>query len=58
MSTVIEAKNLNLWYGAHHALLDVNIEIPEHEITALIVRFLSTRSPPSSAPPAAVSPLS
>ncbi|HIW27733.1 MAG TPA: phosphate ABC transporter ATP-binding protein [Candidatus Lawsonibacter pullicola] len=36
MSTVIEAKNLNLWYGAHHALLDVNIEIPEHEITALI----------------------
>ena len=36
MSTVIEAKNLNLWYGAHHALLDVNIQIPEHEITALI----------------------
>ena len=36
MYTVIEAKNLNLWYGAHHALLDVNIEIPEHEITALI----------------------
>ncbi len=36
MSTIIEAKNLNLWYGAHHALLDVNIEIPEHEITALI----------------------
>ena len=36
MSTVIEAKNLNLWYGAHHALLDVNIEISEHEITALI----------------------
>ncbi len=36
MSTVIEAKNLNLWYGAHHALQDVNIEIPEHEITALI----------------------
>ena len=36
MSTIIEAKNLNLWYGAHHALHDVNIEIPEHEITALI----------------------
>ncbi len=36
MSTIIEAKNLNLWYGAHHALLDVNVEIPEHEITALI----------------------
>ena len=29
MSTIIEAKNLNLWYGAHHALHDVNIEIPE-----------------------------
>ena len=27
---------MNLWYGAHHALHDVNIEIPEHEITALI----------------------
>ena len=36
MSTIIEAKNLNLWYGAHHALHDVNIEVPEHEITALI----------------------
>ena len=36
MSTIIEAKNLNLWYGAHHALHDVNIQIPEHEITALI----------------------
>ena len=36
MSTIIEAKNLNLWYGARHALHDVNIEIPEHEITALI----------------------
>ena len=36
MSTIIEAKNLNLWYGPHHALHDVNIEIPEHEITALI----------------------
>ena len=36
MSTIIEAKNLNLWYVAHHALHDVNIEIPEHEITALI----------------------
>ena len=28
MSTIIEAKNLNLWYGAHHALHDVNIQIP------------------------------
>ena len=36
MPTVIDVKNLNLWYGTHHALHDVNIEIPEHEITALI----------------------
>ena len=36
MSTIIEVKDLNLWYGAHHALHSVNIDIPEHEITALI----------------------
>ena len=36
MPTVIDVKNLNLWYGSHHALHDVNIELPEHEITALI----------------------
>ena len=36
MPTVIDVKNLNLWYGSHHALHDVNIQIPEHEITALI----------------------
>ena len=33
---IIRAKNLNLWYTAHHALKDVNIELPEREITALI----------------------
>ena len=36
MSTIIEVKDLNLWYGTHHALHSVNIAIPEHEITALI----------------------
>ncbi len=36
MSTIIEVKDLNLWYGTHHALYSVNIAIPEHEITALI----------------------
>ena len=36
MSTIIDVKDLNLWYGTHHALHDVNISIPEHEITALI----------------------
>ena len=30
MSTVIEVKDLNLWYGAHHALHSVNIDIPAH----------------------------
>ena len=33
---IIRAKNLNLWYTANHALKDVNIELPEREITALI----------------------
>ena len=32
----MQVKDLNLWYGAHHALHGVNIDIPEHEITALI----------------------
>ena len=36
MATAIETKKLNLWYGAHHALHDVDMAIPEHEITALI----------------------
>ena len=36
MSTIIEVKDLNLWYGAHHALHSVNVDIPAHEITALI----------------------
>ena len=39
MSTIIQVKDLNLWYGAHHALHGVNIDIPEHEITALIGPF-------------------
>ena len=36
MSTIIEVKDLNLWYGANHALHGVNMDIPGHEITALI----------------------
>lgn len=28
--------NLNLWYGPNHALHDVNISIPTHQVTALI----------------------
>ncbi|MEE1351598.1 MAG: phosphate ABC transporter ATP-binding protein PstB [Clostridia bacterium] len=30
------AKNLNLWYTTNHALKDINIELPEKQITALI----------------------
>ena len=33
---IICAKNLNLWYTANHALKDINIELPERQITALI----------------------
>ena len=36
MSTIIEVKDLNLWYGAHHALHSVSMDIPANEITALI----------------------
>ena len=36
MATILQAKDLNLWYGQNHALHDVNISIPEHEITAFI----------------------
>ena len=31
-----EISNLNLWYGAHHALHDINIDIPANQVTALI----------------------
>lgn len=33
---IIQAKNMNLWYGANHALKDINIALPERQITALI----------------------
>ena len=36
MSTILKARNLDLWYGANQALHQVNIDVPEHEITALI----------------------
>ena len=29
-------KDLNLWYSAHHALHDVTMDIPKHQVTALI----------------------
>lgn len=33
---IISAKGMNLWYGENHALKDINIDIPEKEITAMI----------------------
>ena len=36
MSAIMKATDLNLWYGQNHALHDINISIPAHEITAFI----------------------
>ncbi len=36
MPGIMEIKNLNLWYKDHQALFSVNMEIPEHQVTALI----------------------
>lgn len=34
--TILRARDLNLWYGEHQALKHIDIDIPEHQITALI----------------------
>ena len=36
MNNAITAKNLCLWYGSAQALKNINIQIPENNITALI----------------------
>ena len=36
MENIITTKDLNLWYGAAHALKNIDMEIPEKKITALI----------------------
>ena len=36
MSAVITVKDQCLWYGSHQALKNITMDIPEHEITALI----------------------
>ena len=36
MENLINTKDLNLWYGASHALKNINMQIPGKEITALI----------------------
>jgi len=34
--SIIEAKDMNLWYGSFHALKDVNLSLSEKQITAMI----------------------
>jgi phosphate ABC transporter, ATP-binding protein len=36
MADIIKAENLNLWYGANQALRNININISQNQITALI----------------------
>lgn len=36
MNETFVIDNLNFWYGSNHALHDVNISIPTHQVTALI----------------------
>lgn len=36
MNNIMTVHDLCLWYGSHQALTDINIEIPEKSITALI----------------------
>ena len=36
MSTKFSVSELNLYYGNFHALKNINMEIPENEITAFI----------------------
>jgi len=36
MNSILSVQDLCLWYGSHQALKDINIEIPEKSITALI----------------------
>ena len=38
MPAILSAHDLNLWYGAHQALHNISIDIPEKSITALIGR--------------------
>lgn len=35
-SIVYNTQQLNLWYGNHHALKDINLQIKENEVTAII----------------------
>lgn len=36
MKNILEVKDMNLWYSNFHALKNINMEIPENQITAFI----------------------
>lgn len=40
MNSIIETKDLKLWYGDHQVLKGITMDIPEHQITALIDRVV------------------
>ena len=35
-ATVMASNSFNLWYGEHHALKDINLDMKENEVTAII----------------------
>ena len=37
MEHIITTKNLNLWYGASHALKSINMEIPDRRLRWLVI---------------------
>lgn len=36
MEAILKVSDLNLWYGEHHALKNISIDLPKNEITAFI----------------------
>ena len=34
--SILEVEHLNLYYGKHHALIDINVKIPDRQVTAII----------------------
>ena len=36
LETIVHVRDFNLYYGKHHALKNINIEIPKNRVTALI----------------------
>ena len=36
MDSIMDIRNLNLWYGDHKVLHDISVSLPKNQITALI----------------------